>query len=49
MPDWLESNYGRLHKMLAHLTYDRVEMIGTHGRGWKVDRPAPTRWTFDPC
>jgi len=38
MPDWLESDYNRLHEMLAHLTYDRVEMIRSHGRGWKVDR-----------
>jgi hypothetical protein len=38
MPDWLESHYKRLHKMLAHLTYGRVEMIRMHGRGWKVDR-----------
>jgi len=38
MEDWLESDYNRLHKMLAHLTYDRVEMIKPHGRGWKVDR-----------
>ena len=39
MEDWLESDCNRLHKMLAHLTYDRVEMIRTHGQGWRVDRP----------
>ena len=46
-PAWLESDYARLHKLLAHLTFKRVTILEQGGRGWQIDRLAGLTLTDD--